>query len=625
MCGLTGFVPKIEASSSALSEKMKAMTRAIVHRGPDSEGIWLNENARIAFGFRRLAIQDLSPAGAQPMTSKSGRYVMVFNGEIYNFQKLRAELPLQNYNGHSDTEVILAAVEAWGFEKTLESLNGMFAIALFDQKAQCLYLARDRMGKKPLYAGWGTDGFYFASELKAICAALSEKPAMSRDVAALYIRWRYVPAPYSIYEHIYLLKPGCSLKLPLDALKVPFALPDKMQSYWCFQDITARGTTFEGSYEEATTALADHLKEAVSGRMIADVPLGAFLSGGVDSSLIVSMMKEVSDKTVQTYTIAFDEKKVDESVYAKAVSDHLGTQHTVFTVTGEEALKTVEYLPDILDEPLGDPSIIPSYHVCKQARRDLTVALTGDGGDESFGGYGWYKRARKLAPLLQQPYILRAALAEAIRVLPIKGAAQRAKIALMLAARDDKELYKALMSYWDAVPLNILNYVPGVLQSPLDEMTAPSAKNRALNLMAFDTMMFLPHDVLTKMDRASMANSLEVRAPLLDYKVVEFAWSLPPEMRKGKNILKDLLRRYIPDEMIDRPKQGFSIPHSAWLRGPLKEWAGDLLSSASIEKQGLFKAAHIETIWSDHITGRRDYGHYLWTLVQFQSWSRKWL
>lgn len=624
MCGLTGFLSSNDIPSQILHEKVKKMNERIIHRGPDSDGIWISENIPLAFGFRRLAIQDLSPAGAQPMVSVSGRYVIVFNGEVYNFRELRAALPPQNYKGHSDTEVILAAIEEWGIEKTLGKMNGMFAIAFYDQKERVLTLARDRMGKKPLYAGWGEDGFYFASELKAICAGLSEKPSLDKDVMALYLRWRYIPAPYSIYRNIYQLKPGTFLSIQIDRLKNPFDLPREMTAYWAFDDRIASQTPFEGSYEEAKTVLIEHLKISTRRRMIADVPLGAFLSGGVDSSLIVALMTEVSDKKVQTYTIAFDDKTHDESAFAKEVSDHLGTDHTVFTVTGEEALKTVDYLPDILDEPFGDPSIIPTYHVCAQARKDLTVALSGDGGDETFGGYGWYKRTAKLAPLLNQPAIFRILAAQILQVVPIKGQAQRDKMALILSAGSDKELYSALHSYWDSVPLNILNFGPKSLSIPVDEITYQS-EDRLLNLMAYDTQMFLPHDVLTKVDRASMAVSLEVRAPLLDYEIVEFGWSLPVEMRRGKKILKDVLRNYVPDTLIHRPKQGFSIPHGAWLRGELREWAEDLLSKGSLRKHGFLNESYVHMLWQDHISGHRDYGHYLWTLVQFQAWAERWL
>lgn len=586
MCGIVGYSGK-----SNLEYKVRSMVDVITHRGPDDEGLFTDETNALALSFRRLAIQDLSPAGHQPMTSLSGRYTVIFNGEIYNFEDLRKDLE-QDYKGHSDTEVILTALDAWGLERTLARISGMFAIALYDRKEDLLHLVRDHMGKKPLYYGHGKDGFYFASEMKSILAALPEKPCLNRDVAALYFQWRYVPDPHCIFEGFHKLSPGHILTLPLDK-------PEKLEikPFWSLRDIAAKDPTFEGSKEDALNRLEEILSAATARRMIADVPLGAFLSGGIDSALIVAMMQQ--SKKTQTFTIAFEDKKYNEAEHARAIAAHLGTDHTEMMLTAKEALETVPALPAMFDEPFGDPSAIPTYHVCRLAKHKMTVALSGDGGDESFGGYSWYKRAAKINAL---PLSHLAGCV--LGALPLSP--QVRKMASVMAARDDKTQYRALHSYWQIASL--LNYEPKFLSTPLDNMQG--------GLMGYDSVMFLPGDVLTKVDRVSMANSLEVRAPLLDREVVEFAWSLPPEMRVGKSLLKELLYRHVPRELIDRPKQGFSIPHQAWLRGSLREWVESILE----QPHDLLDMPTVRKIWHAHVSGKADYGHLLWTITQFQSW-----
>jgi len=593
MCGIAGYIGQSEPET-----KGKIMAQMLVHRGPDDDGLLFEKDCDLVLAFRRLAIQDLSPAGHQPMNSASGRYSIVFNGEIYNFQDMRPELERQgaNFKSHSDTEIILAALDLWGLDKTLARLNGMFAIALLDRKTKTLHLVRDRMGKKPLYYGQGKDGFYFASEMKAILKALPQKPAVNKDVAALYFHWNYVPDPYCIFEGFHKLPPGHVLSISLEDIT-----RRELKPYWSLRDITARSDGFQGTYNEALDELEKRLSAASQRRMIADVPLGAFLSGGVDSSLIVALMQKHQQS--ETFTIGFEDKAYNEALYAREIAAHLGTTHTEKTLQGSDAMDIVQSLPAIFDEPFGDASAIPTYQVCRMARQNMTVALSGDGGDESFGGYSWYGRARKINAL---PKVLRSILGVPASHIPRKP--QLRKLGSLLLAKNDEALYAALQSYWQTEDL--LSYTPENLALPYHGMEG--------GLMSYDSVMFLPGDVLTKVDRTSMAVSLEVRSPLLDKEVVEFAWQLPPEMRKDKKILKDLLRRYLPDSMIDRPKQGFIIPHGQWLRTDLREWTEDLLASPN----DFIDTARLQDIWQLHKDGHANYGYLLWTVVMFQSWHK---
>jgi asparagine synthase (glutamine-hydrolysing) len=613
MCGFTGFLPlskKIE--KKALENKIQGMNSAIHHRGPNDHGIFCDDQTNLSMGFQRLSILDLSKAGAQPMISRSERYVLVYNGEIYNFRDLKSRLENHYpFRGNSDSEVLLAAFECWGIEKTLQSINGMFAIALYDRHNQTLTLIRDRIGQKPLYFGWGEDGFYFASEIKAVVKSHPGPLTLNKNVAALYLQWRYIPDPYCIYEGFWKLPPGHLITLPLENWKTAFDAHDYTQPYWDFKSIARDTRPFAGTQNQAIDTLDELISQATQLRMVSDVPLGGFLSGGIDSSLICAMMQK--NQPVQTITIGFDDPQYNEATHAKAIAGHLGTQHQEITLSPRDALDCVARLPSVYDEPFGDPSAIPTYLLCREAKKSLAVALSGDGGDESFGGYSWYRRAQTL-----QNIRLKSLLAKFLCFSP-----QQKKLASVLRSQDPQTIYKNLHSYWQILPQNVLRFVPEYLPLPHDRFSAKDDLNETL--MGFDNLMFLAGDVLTKIDRASMAHSFEVRNPLLDPSVVAFAWSLPPHMRRQKKLLKSLLERYVPQELFNRPKQGFSIPHGQWLRTDLREWADALLDTEKLEASGLFNPEPIRKIWQSHLQKKSDYGHLLWTIVMFQSWHDHWM
>ncbi|MAF97838.1 MAG: asparagine synthase (glutamine-hydrolyzing) [Micavibrio sp.] len=609
MCGFTGLIAPTVSSTDDLRNILTRMNAFIESRGPDDEGLYVEQEKKLALGFRRLAIQDLSPLGAQPMSSQTGRYVIAFNGEIYNFQMLRSDLQGQGiqFKGHSDTEVMLAAFERWGVEEVLQKIEGMFAFALFDKQENALYLARDRMGKKPLYYGVHEGRLYFASEMKSILAACKSKPSVNKDVAALYFQWRYVPEPYCIYAGFHKLTPGHVLRINIDK---PLDLQEA-KAFWSLEKvIDARKIRQEA---DSLEALQNIIRQATAKRMIADVELGAFLSGGIDSSLITALMHEQSDKKIKTFTIAFDDPKYNEAEHARQIAAHLGTDHHEMTVCEKDALECIEKLPNIFDEPFADPSAIPSYLVCKLARQHMTVALSGDGGDESFGGYSWYSRMQKLMAL---PFPARKLFG---KTLSLSASPQHKKIASILLGKDTASRYSAIHSYWQSVSPSLLAYKPQTLELPMDvDLKNLSDHER---MMAYDELMFLPSDVLTKVDRTSMAVSLEVRSPLLDQHVVEYAWSLPDSQRIGKSLLKELAYQYIPRELLDRPKQGFSIPHQRWLREGLRDWGQALIEN----DEGFLDHARVQKIWYDHQQGKADYGHLLWTILQFKSWHRTWI
>lgn len=642
MCGLTGFLSHSGFDPSAAQFRAEAMADAIRHRGPDDGGAWVDGDAGIALGHRRLSILDPSPAGHQPMLSASGRWVLAYNGEVYNHLALRHRLEGEGaapaWRGHSDTETLLACIEAWGIERTLQASVGMFAIALWDRSERQLVLARDRIGEKPLYYGWQGDTFLFGSELKALLAHPAFNAAIDRGAVALLLRHNYVPAPYSIYQGIHKLPPGTFLRLGGGQRAV------EPVSYWSLADVAERGMAqpFAGSDAEALDALERHLGDAVRGQMVADVPLGALLSGGIDSTVITALMQANSSRAVRTFTIGFDEKQYDEATHARAVATHLGTDHTELRLSGAHALALVPQMPAMYDEPFADSSQLPTHLVMKLARQHVTVALSGDAGDELFGGYNRYFLGPKTWDGIRRlPPAFRRALGAALTAVPaptvnrlLGPLAGRRGIALpgdkahklgarLRHVRSIDDLYVSLVSEWPdpAGMVGAGNLPPNLLD---DRARWPKLHDPVARMMALDGLTYLPDDILVKVDRASMAVSLETRAPFLDRDVIEFAWSLPMSMKlrdgRGKWILRELLDRHVPRELIERPKMGFGVPLDQWLRGPLREWAGDLLAEDRLRREGYLRPEAITRTWQVHLRGDGSFGYRLWSVLMFQAW-----
>jgi asparagine synthase (glutamine-hydrolysing) len=648
MCGFTGF---LYTNAHQWDENvLHSMAATITHRGPNDAGYWCDKDQGIGLGFRRLSIVDLSPAGHQPMFSGSGRYVIVFNGEIYNYRALRAELEGANkgngaigWRGHSDTEVMLACIEEWGVEASLAKFNGMFAFALWDRRERILHMARDRYGEKPLYYGWMGGTFLFGSELKALKAHPAWNGEIDRGSLALFTRYNYIPAPYSIYQGIHKLPQGqvLSLSFPHRRIYLP-----KPRGYWSVKETAEAGMQhpYGRTEKEAVDDLDNLLRDAVAIRMEADVPLGAFLSGGVDSSTIVALMQAQSTRSVKTFCIGFDDKRYNEAVYAKAVASHLGTDHTELYVTSEELLGVIPRLPQVYDEPFSDASQICTLLVSQLTRQHVTVALSGDGGDELFGGYnrylwlssiwqkfGWLPipiRKLLVRGIVSRPpqdwdkvySILVSALPKSSRVSQPGDSLH--KIASILALSSPEEMYHRLVSHWE--PMTIM---PGV-EEPLNALTdhqswlvLPDITQR---MMFLDQVSYLPGDNQTKVDRASMAVSLEQRAPILDHRVAEFAWHLPLDMKirngTGKWLLRQVLKKYVPDELINRPKMGFAVPLDSWLRGPLRDWAENCLDARRLREEGFFDPMPIRSKWEEHLAGQRNWSYPLWDILMFQAW-----
>jgi asparagine synthase (glutamine-hydrolysing) len=641
MCGIAGFWSRSSAHDArAVTTEM---TDAIRYRGPDDSGCWVDASAGIALGHRRLSIIDLSPEGHQPMPSASGRWVMAFNGEVYNFEEIRRQLPDCRWRGHSDTEVMLEAIDTWGLEAAVRRFLGMFAFALWDRQEQKLHLVRDRLGIKPLYYGWSGNTFLFASELKALRAHPDFCPRINRDALALYVRHNYIPAPHSIYEGVYKLPPGAILTLPgWDARPSP-------QPYWSVREVA-----FEGSHHplslpdgEAVDQLEQLLRDAVRLRMVADVPLGAFLSGGVDSSVVVALMQSLSSRPVKTFSIGFYEEEYDEAKCAAAVARHLGTDHAELYVTPAEAMAVIPRLPEMFDEPFADSSQIPTFLVSQLARREVTVSLSGDGGDELFAGYTRYPWTLKTCQALRRiPRPVRAAAARTMSAIPIsagnalfsllnpvlprryrqvRGGDKLHKLANILGSARPGEVYKRALTHWsqpDAVVCG--GSEPRTVVT--DETRWADVGTFLQQMMFIDQVSYLPDDILTKVDRASMAVSLEARVPLLDHRVVEFAWRVPDnlKLRDGatKWLLRQVLDRYVPRHLIERPKMGFGVPIGHWMRGPLRDWAEDLLSEARLNAEGVFATALVRQVWEDHLGGSRNWQYPLWDILMFQAWSQ---
>jgi asparagine synthase (glutamine-hydrolysing) len=642
MCGLAGFVAAQPGPPEDLMDSLRPMCEAIAHRGPDDTGEWIDAACGVALGFRRLAIIDISPTGHQPMVSASGRYVVTLNGEIYNFETLRVQLEEAKeappFRGHSDTEVLLAAFDAWGVEAAVKRLNGMFAIALWDRKSRRLHLIRDRMGVKPLYYGWAGRTFLYGSELTALRRHPGFSCAIDRVAVQLYFRFLYVPAPFSIYENARKLMPGTTLTFD------PATGRAETTVYWAVSAAAIHGVRhrFRGSEMEASQELEALLGDAVRMRMVADVPVGAFLSGGVDSSLVTALMQAQRSTPVRTFSLGFTEGEYDEAPYAASVARYLGTDHTELYVTPDDIASVIPKLPSMYGEPFADSSQIPTHLVAMLARRQVTVGLSGDGGDEVFGGYSRYaigeKLFRRLATL---PVAMRPAIGRALASLPasiwnrilavgrplLPAAFRRPywgerlhKLARMIAARTPDAMYFELISYWTDLTRHAM-----ALESPLAYHPDWQALSEPVDQMMFlDQTSYLPDDILTKVDRASMAASLEVRAPLLDYRIVEFSWTLPLSMKgrngQGKRVVRRVLDRYVPKSLSERPKMGFSIPLESLLRGRLRDWAESLLDPAAIGAQGLLDAELVGRRWSQYVGGDDHWKNHIWGVLMFQAW-----
>jgi asparagine synthase (glutamine-hydrolysing) len=648
MCGIAGFWQhnSERESSRNIGERM---AQRIAHRGPDDSGVWLDESAGITFAHRRLSIIDLSPAGHQPMVSSCGRYVLVFNGEIYNHDELRSKLAKadKHWRGHSDSESLLAAIQEYGITNAIKLCVGMFAIALWDRQQRSLTLIRDRLGEKPLYYGWQGNALLFASELKALGAHPAFRREIDRDALSLLLRLSYIPAPHSIFRGVHKLPAGTFVKFNTTAPGFGAGHLPEPTPYWSLRENAERGVQgkFRGTRDEAVTTLDRLLRDAIRSQEISDVPLGAFLSGGVDSSAVVALMQAQASRPVKTFTIGFQEKQFNEAEYAKAVAQHLGTEHTEMYVTAKDALEVIPRLPSIYDEPFSDASQIPTFLVSGIARKRVTVALSGDGGDELFGGYNRYLLTQSLwrcfgwIPLRSRRLMAFSLSAVPVHVwdriygaistlLPSRFASQQAgdkitKVFELLNVESAQALYLNLLSHWKSPDDVVLGG-----HEPVTVITDRESKMPGLDLeqqmMLLDAMCYLPDDILVKVDRAAMAVGLETRVPFLDHRVVEFASTLPSNFKihsgVGKWILRQVLYRYVPKHLIERPKMGFGVPIDLWLRTSLRDWAEELLAESRLIREGFFNPAPIRKKWLEHLSGKHNWQYYLWDVLMFQAW-----
>ncbi len=646
MCGLAGCWQLHGGARDALLAQVQSMSARLTHRGPDDSGAWCDEAAGIALAQRRLSILDLSPAGHQPMLSACGRYVVAFNGEIYNHRELRQRLCAEGaapaWRGHADTETLLACFAAWGVERTLHACVGMFAFALWDREQRALTLARDRMGEKPLYYAWQGNTLLFGSELKALKAHAAFRAEVDRDALTLLLRHDCIPAPYSIYRDVLKLRPGHLLRIAADAPRNAHAV-----AYWRYNDAVGAGldNPLRGSDDEAIDALEEQLGASIGAQMLADVPLGAFLSGGIDSSTVVALMQARSPRPIRTFTMGFGESGYDEAAHAKAVARHLGTEHTELYVRPDDALAVIPKLPAIYCEPFSDSSQIPTFLISQLTRRDVTVALSGDGGDELFGGYNRYLGARTTWERMQRlPRFARVAGAGLLRslsphawnrcfelaspLLPKRWQLatpgdKAQKLAEVLPLASGHDFFRQLASQWKH-PAGVVIGArePGTVLTDPDAW--PDTDGLAPWMMAMDAQSYLPDDILVKLDRAAMANSLETRVPMLDHRVVELAWRVPLQQKirdgEGKWLLRQVLYRHVPKALIERPKMGFAIPLDSWLRGPLRDWAETLLDENRLRREGFFHPTPIRRKWQEHLRGRRNWQHPLWSVLMFQAW-----
>lgn len=638
MCGLSGFFSRRPLQEDA-SNLLTAMGKTLSHRGPDDKGIWFDPKNNIGFSHARLSILDCSEAGHQPMQSPSGRYIITFNGEIYNHQELRKDLPFTDWKSRSDTESLLAGFDAWGIAATIKRAIGMFAFAVWDKKTLTLTLGRDRAGEKPLYYGWQHHTFLFGSELKALKIHPEFQAELDHNALALFLRHNYIPAPHSIYKGIQKLLPGHLLQVSLQQPE-PVIIP-----YWTYKNTIFDGihNPYQGNTTEATDELEGLLKQAVLQQMEADVPIGAFLSGGIDSSTITALMQTQSPRPIQTFSIGFTDDAFNEAPYAKQIAHHLGTFHTEMILTGEEAFHMIPKLPIHYDEPFADSSQIPTFLVAQLARKSVTVSLSGDAGDELFAGYNRYQLTQKLwGKIAKLPHPLRKGLAKVLQSIPINSwdrlfsrlpmlTTQHANIGMklhkgagVLTSKTVDEVYHRLISHHrDPATLLLKGTEPDTFMQncqldfePLDSIH---------RMMATDLVSYLADDILVKVDRAAMASSLETRVPLLDHRIIEFAFRIPLSMklREGKTkwLLRQVLYRHVPEHLIERPKMGFGIPLGNWLRGPLRDWAESLINQHRIQQEGIFKTDAIQNIWKQVLSDQGNQPYLAWNILMFQAWK----
>jgi len=642
MCGIAGYISK--DSTSELEQNTVYMLDAIQHRGPDDSGVWIDSRSGVALGHRRLSVIETSHAGHQPMISNCGRYVIVFNGEIYNHLSLRESLNANfDWKGGSDTETILECISKLGLKEALKLSVGMFAFALWDNENKTLSLARDRLGEKPLFYGWCQGQFVFASELKAFKKLPQFNNPINRDALSLYFQFSNIPSPHSIFEDIFKIEPGHFVTLKRSELNQKII---KETSYWSLIDEARKGRKNLIMNEDKAIKMVDlELRKSLSEQSIADVPLGAFLSGGIDSSLIVSLLQSQSDKPIQTFTVGFDEKQFDESIYAKAVASHLKTEHHEIRVTSKEAISVIERLPELYDEPFSDSSQIPTFLICQAARKNVTVALSGDGGDELFGGYNRYLWGPSLWKRIKwMPFPARKILSIMIKTISINNWNKTNNFFLRGNAFSDlggkAHKFSNLLNQVNSIDSLYLRLVSEWQQSDnlvleANELTTKLNNSQRVNdfsqpedmMMLMDSLTYLPDDILTKVDRAAMGISLETRAPFLDHRLAELAWRLPLNMKvrgkQGKWVLRQILDKHVPRKLIERPKTGFGVPIGEWLRGPLRDWAELLLEPVRLKEQGFLNAELVHQYWNEHLEGNVDWTGRIWSILVFQAWLEK--